>query len=188
MPTVIRRSGDHRIAAWANGLGTTAEVCQWPTGRADWTWRLSIADVACDGPFSVMPGVDRHIAVAQGVGMGLIVDGAEEVRMDRTSPPLSFSGDVTTTSRLLDGPIADLNLMVRRSRAVGRLTVTRVAEGQLIALDRDTVAAVVLEGSVVVGGSTLEPFDAALFDGGDTTTLFADSAAVVAVAAVRLVG
>ena len=87
----IQRFADHRIVPWANGLGVTADVCLWPLDAVEWTWRLSIADVSHDLPFSVMPGVDRHIMVANGAGMGLVIDGAAEVRMDRTSPCLLYT-------------------------------------------------------------------------------------------------
>lgn len=182
----VQRSAEHRVVPWANGLGVTADVCTWPSETTDWTWRLSIADVTDDVPFSSMPGVDRHITVASGSGMALTIDDAAEVRMDRTTAPLSFSGDGFTTCRLLDGPIADLNLMVRRGRATGRLTIARLTDRQQLVPDADTVAAVVLDGSVIVGGSSLAPFDVVLFEGEEAIAISATSATVVALAAVRV--
>jgi len=172
---------------WANGLGITADVFLWPPDTDEWTWRLSIADVTDDVPFSVMPGVDRHIMVAQGVGMGLVIDGAPEHRMDRTTPPLSFDGESITTCRLLDGPIADLNLMVRRGRAVGVLHRVALAEGTTLSIPSNAVAGVVLEGVVTVDDIELLPFDAVRFAGEAHGAVVAtDSAATLAIASVRL--
>jgi environmental stress-induced protein Ves len=158
----IQRSAEHRVVPWANGLGVTADVFLGPAGADDWTWRLSIADVSDDLPFSYMPGIDRHIVVAQGEGMALTIDGAPEHRMDRSTPPLSFAGESATTCRLLDGPIADLNLMLRRGRATGGLRVVAVPPAMAVMTWPGDVAVVVLDGSVNVGPDALTTFDAVL--------------------------
>jgi environmental stress-induced protein Ves len=181
----IQRSAEHRVVPWANGLGITADVFLWPPDVAEWTWRLSIADVTDDVPFSVMPGIDRHIVVAQGAGMALTIDGAPEVRMDGATPPLSFDGESVTTCRLLDGPIADLNLMVRRGGHVGSLRVERLAMGRSLTIASDDVALVVLRGSLRAGGEELQTFDAVLLSACDDVSFTAASAAVCAVASIR---
>ncbi|MCU1368508.1 MAG: hypothetical protein JWL72_983 [Ilumatobacteraceae bacterium] len=180
----IQRSADHRIVPWANGLGVTADLFLWPPDAGVWMWRLSIADVTDDVPFSVMPGIDRHITVAQGAGMTLTIDGAPPVRMDRTSPPLSFDGESTTTCRLLDGPIADLNLMVRRGMHVGSLRLEPLAAGQTLTTVVDDVAVVVLDGSVRVAHEDLQPFDAVRL-AGEATAFEAGPTSLCAVASVR---
>ena len=144
----IQRSADHRVVPWDNGLGVTADVFCWPAGSTDWTWRLSIADVSDDLPFSFMAGIDRHIVVAQGEGMALTIDGAPEYRMDSATPPLLFAGESATSCRLLDGPIAALNLMLRRGRATGGLRVISVPPGAAINPSPGDIAIVVLDGSV----------------------------------------
>lgn len=78
--------------------------------------RVSIASVVDDGPFSSFPGVDRYIAVIDGPGMDLDVDGAH-VSLD-PGVLVRFSGDASTTGRLRGGPVRDLNLMVRRPSTV----------------------------------------------------------------------
>lgn len=182
----VQRSAEHRIVPWANGLGITADVFLWPAGVEDWTWRLSLADVTDDVPFSRMVGIDRHIMVANGAGMGLTIDGAAEVRMDEQFGPLTFDGDVVTTCRLIDGPINDLNLMVRRGRAVGSLRSVRLAPGSTLATEADDVAVVVLAGSVGIGLDSLTPFDAVLLDAADRTSFSTDDGAWCAVASIRL--
>ncbi len=159
----IQRSAEHRIVPWPNGLGITADVFREPTDE-EWDWRLSIADVPDDLPFSVMHGIDRHIMVAQGSGMALVVDGRPEHRMDVTTLPLSFDGDVETSCRLLDGPIQDLNLMVRRGRGIGGLRNVSMSVGKRLEWSSDDVAVVLLYGRAAIDGVRLDPFDAVLLD------------------------
>lgn len=145
------------MVPWANGLGTTAVVARVPD-TDDWAWRLSIADVVSDGPFSSLPGVERWIAVVSGAGMVLTVDGADH-HVTPVSGSFAFDGGAATTCRLVDGPVEDLNLMVRRGRARGSLEV--VADGVAIRLD-GLAACVVLEGSAIIEGESVGPHDAVL--------------------------
>ena len=181
----IQRRAEHRVVPWANGLGTTADVFLWPPDVADWTWRLSLADVTRDVPFSVMPGIDRHILVASGAGMVLAIAGRDEVVMTPASPPLSFDGDDVTTCRLLDGPIQDLNLMVRRGAGAGSMRVVELAERE--ALDRleHDVAIVVLAGSLRVDEQAAGVFDAIRLRADEGDRIVATRRARCAVAQVR---
>ncbi|MCG3056381.1 HutD family protein, partial [Escherichia coli] len=58
---------------WKNGGGATREIAVWPPGAAmeSFAWRISVADIADDGPFSAFPGVDRQIALLEGAGVHL---------------------------------------------------------------------------------------------------------------------
>jgi len=109
------RLSDAVATRWRNGGGVTRELASWPEG-ADWIWRISVAQVAADGPFSHFPGVQRLFCVLQGNGVRLAVDGrVHEVTVG--SGPLEFDGAATVECLLLAGPTQDLNLMVRRGRA-----------------------------------------------------------------------
>jgi len=59
----ILRSADHKRMPWKNGGGETVEIAISPQGAglADFDWRVSMATVASDGPFSVFPGIDRTL-------------------------------------------------------------------------------------------------------------------------------
>jgi uncharacterized protein len=101
-----------RVAVpWRNGRGVTREIAVCPGGADDFLWRLSIADVAADGPFSAFPGYRRVITVLTGAGMRLTVDGA--VHDIGPLEPFEFDGGAQTTCTLPGGPITDLNLIVR---------------------------------------------------------------------------
>lgn len=99
---------------WKNGGGLTRELLAWPT-LADWTVRVSVADIERDGPFSAFPGVARWFVVLEGEGVRLAF--ADAVRRERVQrrgdPPLAFDGAAAPACRLVDGPTRDLNLMLR---------------------------------------------------------------------------
>lgn len=106
-------------APWRNGGGVTRELAAQPAGP-DWTWRISVAEVAASGPFSRFDGVQRWFAVLGGTGVVLKLPGAEH-RLTLAAAPLVFDGEQPVECELLLGPTRDLNLMVRRDRARGRM-------------------------------------------------------------------
>jgi environmental stress-induced protein Ves len=57
-----------RPVAWLNGGGLTRELARGPvsSAQAEFGWRLSLADIERDGPFSSMPGCDRSFALVEG--------------------------------------------------------------------------------------------------------------------------
>ena len=98
---------------WRNGGGMTRELLAAPAGDR-WRVRVSVADIAADGPFSTFAGVQRWFAVLEGDGVALTMDGTEQLRR-AGDPPLQFSEAAAVTCRLLHGPSRDLNLMLRGS-------------------------------------------------------------------------
>ncbi len=181
---MIRRAGEHAVVPWANGLGTTAVIARSPD-IDDWVWRLSLADVVTDGPFSTMPGIDRWIAVAAGDGMDLSIDGGEPVRIQHHDPAYAFDGGAVTSCRLLDGPIRDLNLMLRRGAASGSLELHRLAPNETLHAPADTMAMVVLDGGVHCGRGTLHEGDAVVVQDEPVGVIEAVSQARVAFARIR---
>ncbi|HWI83828.1 MAG TPA: HutD family protein [Ramlibacter sp.] len=129
---------------WRNGGGVTRELAAWPAGAADWTWRISVAEVAASGPFSCFPGVQRWFAVLSGSGVRLRLPQAEH-RLTAASAPFEFDGAVPVDCALLDGPTQDLNLMVRRDRAVARMR--RLSGRQRLLADAARTVAVYAAGA-----------------------------------------
>ena len=127
---------------WKNGGGTTAEIAAFPeeSGFDTFGWRISMADLAADGPFSSFPGIDRTLIVLEGEGLELDVSG-ESYQLDKRSPKLSFSGDDHTVGRLRSGPIRDLNVMTRRDRFQHR---TRIMTSGVALLSDETCAAFIV--------------------------------------------
>ncbi|MBY2946945.1 HutD family protein [Rhizobium leguminosarum] len=112
----ILRAGDHKRMPWKNGKGETVEIAVFPPGASinDFDWRISMATVAEDGPFSIFPGIDRTLAILDGNGMLLDVAGSKPVLLTTASNPLAFAADIPVAARLEDGAITDLNVMTRR--------------------------------------------------------------------------
>jgi hypothetical protein len=126
----ILRAADHKRMPWKNGGGVTTEIAVHPDGAGldSFEWRLSMATVSADGPFSIFAGIERTLAVLEGEGIVLSVAGMADATLTRTSPPLAFPADSQASARLIDGPIQDFNVMTRRGRIAH--TVERVAAGR----------------------------------------------------------
>lgn len=132
----IRRLGpsDYRRMPWKNGGGTTTELAVFPASAEldgeQFLWRISIADIAVNGPFSRFPGYDRTIMLIDGEGM--VLEGRPEgpIELRRQFEPQSFAGDLQVTARLVGGPAKDFNLMVRRGEVEGSLTVERLQQSR----------------------------------------------------------
>ena len=117
----VQRFGEHRAMPWANGRGTSYEIASDRDATNHWSWRVAIAPVVVDGQFSSFAGVDRELAVIEGNGMVLEVDG-ESVQC-LPSRVIRFSGDSTTFAQLVDGPVVDLGLMTVRDSVIGSMVV-----------------------------------------------------------------
>ena len=101
----------------------TDQIAREPAAGDSFFWRLSIAEVAADGDFSLFPGIDRTISLIQGAGMALDFDEAPRKRIDRRFELFDFAGDWHCRCRLIDGPIRDFNLIVDRSTMKARTTL-----------------------------------------------------------------
>lgn len=126
----VLRSKNHRRMPWKNGGGETVEIAVFPR-EADLSafgWRVSMATVASDGPFSVFAGIDRTLSILEGQGMELNITGREPVVLTRASEPLAFPADAATSARLVSGTIVDLNVMTRRGQWAHRVE-RRLFEG-----------------------------------------------------------
>jgi uncharacterized protein len=104
----IIRPDDLPAIPWKNGGGVTREIAKAEDGQG-LIWRISVADVDVDGPFSRFEGLTRILTVIAGVGIDLICPGG--TINARWGEPVRFSGELPVTGRLTDGPIRDLNLI-----------------------------------------------------------------------------
>ncbi len=169
----ILKADHHKRMAWKNGGGETIELAVHPPGAdlSAFGWRVSMARVETDGPFSLFEGIDRTLSLLEGEGMVLEIEGAGARRLRTDSDPLRFAADAPTRARLLGGAILDLNVMTRRGafdHRVHRLaiekphTIAPAARWTLI-LALGPVEAVEVDGTV----HALGPHDALLLDGED---------------------
>lgn len=107
----------------------------------DFDWRISMAKVVSDGPFSNFTAIDRTLVVINGVGLSLDFGDGTSMVLSQDSEPLSFAGDTPTSARLLSGEILDLNVMTRRTRFAHRLV--KLSTATEIELDRCSQAVVI---------------------------------------------
>ncbi|MGH6874155.1 MAG: HutD/Ves family protein [Aestuariivirgaceae bacterium] len=114
---------DYRRTPWKNGGGITTELAVGPENAtlSDFHWRVSIAEVAADGPFSLFPGSDRTIMLIEGGGMILNAGDHGSIALLEPLQAQSFSGDWPVFGRLVSGRVRDFNLIVRRDALHGSL-------------------------------------------------------------------
>jgi len=163
---------------WANGRGTSYEIASDRDDAGNWSWRLAMAPVNEDGPFSRIECVNRFLAVVEGAGMLLSVD-RKKVQC-KPMQVVRFRGDAITEAVLTDGPITDINLMIRRKEAEGEMAV--VSDSGLL---NEASIIVALGGSAQVkcGDSTieLERHDSILECDAETVSLVSGTVCVVSV-------
>lgn len=106
-------ANEYRRERWRNGAGWTREIHRHADG-ADWAWRISIAEIERDAPFSLFPGVERELVLLSGNGLRLRFDDGVVHDLRPPHDKLRFSGERGVAGELLDGPTHDFNLMWRR--------------------------------------------------------------------------
>ncbi|QIL20054.1 HutD family protein [Thermomonas sp. HDW16] len=121
---VLRASGYARMR-WKNGAGWTSEILKvhgsGERDTNDWLWRLSIAEIDADAPFSAFPGVERELVLLSGNGLRLRFDDGETHELLPPHDKLRFAGERTAFGELLDGPTRDFNLMWKRDAVDAQL-------------------------------------------------------------------
>ncbi len=115
MIAVLPASG-FRGGRWLNGMGVSWDIAAEPrdAGAADFDWRLAIARIDADVPFSRYPGIDRIFTLIEGKGLTLDLEGRTPLVVRHSFVPHAFPGDLTTSCRLMEGPCRALNLFLRR--------------------------------------------------------------------------
>ena len=153
----VIRPADYRVMPWKNGGGVTTEISASPPA-GEFDWRVSIATVNGDGPFSTFIGYERHIMTLAGEGMRLEVEGRGRFDLEPFKP-FSFSGDMRVSGSLLNGPVQDFNLMVRRDFGRGTLSVLDYSAGHRLGSGQSLYLVHVLEGECEIGKDQLHPND-----------------------------
>jgi uncharacterized protein len=164
----IIRANDCKTTLWKNGGGSTTEIAVGPAGASleAFDWRISMAKVASDGPFSDFPGIDRTLAVVKGSGLVLAIGEDAPLTLSSETDPVGFAGDTPTSARLTAGAITDLNVMTRRGRFRHRLL--RIATSMSCDFGDDDIAIVLsLDGTTTV----IFGQDSATLDHGDAAVL-----------------
>ncbi len=175
--TPLAPEGFARIL-WKNGGGVTVDIAQErmagasPGGWDGMIWRLGWTTIPTPGPFSDFAGHDRLQVVI--TGSGLVLDTPDgEIDLRTPYRPARYRGEAPIASRLENGPVEVVNLIVRRGAVEAGLDV--LTDGS--ALD--------MEGGIAIAFAPAEP--ATLRIGGGTHALPAGHALRIDDATGRLV-
>ncbi len=103
---------DYQRTRWKNDGGWTSELAR--SGGDDFRWRISIAEIESDGPFSPFPGIERDLVLLDGNGIELDIDDAPARRIVQRFERVHFAGESSVQCRLVAGPTRDFNVMARR--------------------------------------------------------------------------
>ena len=135
---------------WANGMGVTTELYVHNNEQSDRIlWRISMASVSSDGPFSHFAGYDRILVLLDGPGLRLSHQDGTEHCLTNAYQLATFAGDVATHAALIDGPVKDFNVITDRSAY--KPTVTIVASGSdRVAIDADVLAVYAVDDNLLI--------------------------------------
>lgn len=177
----ILRTGDYRRMPWKNGGGETTEMVVSPAAASlhDFDWRVSMARVGAPGPFSRFPGIERTLSVIDGQGLILLFEDQQPTALDRHSEPFTFSGDAAVDSRLVEGPIEDLNVMTRRERCRHDVTKHSLTSSTRISLNGKMTILVANGGTIDISTdpqvATLTSRDALVLEPDEASTVVANA-------------
>jgi environmental stress-induced protein Ves len=146
----VLRFAEYPVVPWRNGRGVTREIAaatvsmgstnRDPDGESvpdlpapAPTWRVSMATVDDEVPFSSFPGLRRMLGVVDGEGIELTVGGRmRSLRRGEMFGP--FAGEASASARPLDGPTLDLGLMIDPGRVRGDMRAVGAGEHDLVGL------------------------------------------------------
>ena len=94
---------------WRNGGGVTRTLAA-QSGQ----WRVSLAEIERDGPYSRFEGISRTSFVLRGAGVTLQDDKAV-VRL-KPFEAVEYDGNVAWLASLVNGPVTALNVMTAQGR------------------------------------------------------------------------
>lgn len=88
-------------------------------------WRLSIAQVVENGPFSDFSGYERSLFLLEGNGIDLAYNRTTSDSLIALLDVARFDGGDATVATLRSGPISDFNLMSRKGKYTVRTETIR---------------------------------------------------------------
>jgi environmental stress-induced protein Ves len=178
----ILRSVDYVARPWKNGGGTTRDIAVSPSGASldTFDWRLSLAQVDRDGPFSRFDNVDRTLVLLSGA----MTLHERDRRIDLVrNQPFAFEGERALEATVGGGSTLDFNVMTRRGRA------SHIARRESFSQQSNfetragrTIVLFALECGLIVHGEQLNVHDTAIITAQRVSvTTAADSAAALVI-------
>lgn len=166
MPIRIIRQADFIEGRWRNGLGVSWDIASEPAGSGpqDFSWRLAIARIDGDVPFSHYDRVDRVFTLLDGNGLDLTVEGTGRLAAHDCFVPHRFPGDAATMCKLRGGPCRALNLFLGRDQWQAGVDIMKPAGARRIAHSGPSLF-FALRGGGDINGRVLQCGDAAVAAG-----------------------
>lgn len=131
------RQEQFRRMPWKNGKGETLELlCQ--QDEQGIRWRISQAAVVEDGVFSDFTGMQRTLVLLSGQGMQLTHQVTESHNLTQPLDMARFAGFEHTVASLTQGPIEDLNIMVRQADTQAQVTALVANANQSLTRQTDS--------------------------------------------------
>ena len=153
----VLRTDAYRAMPWRNGKGMTREIARDPADGEAFRWRLSLADIAQDGPFSAYPGYRRALVLVHGDDLRLTFGGHGQRRLSPARCGARFEGDWTTECSVPLGRCTDLSLIVRKGPAGSPACIVRAPSIVSLASTREVMlsaalysALFILEGTALI--------------------------------------
>lgn len=165
----------YRRLRWRNGLGWTREIHAASAageGGEAWDWRLSIAEIEADGPYSAFPGVEREQVLLSGEGLVLDFGHGGERRLEPPHGRQRFGGGGALQARLRAGRVEVFNLMWRPTKVAAQLWHRPLVDSMLLFVDPGSTWVVhVMAGQATLDGGRALP----LLEMGDSALLEASA-------------
>lgn len=180
-----------RSAPWKNGGGSTTEIAISPAGAHldDFEWRVSLATIAQDGPFSSFPGIDRSLALVDGDGV-LLDFGDERFVLSPSEPLIEFAGEDAVHATVTGQHTTDFNVMTRRGVCRHRLELLTVSGKEALKRRAGTTVLFLAEGESLTLSSARERiamvrYDTVVMEAEEDWTLEAQQATVLVADIIR---
>jgi uncharacterized protein len=130
--TTLLQPSRYQRTRWKNDGGWTTELARRDDDAGGFLWRVSIAEIERDGPFSAFPGVERDLLLLEGNGIELDIGDEPAHRLSRRFERAHFAGEADVYCRLLAGPTRDFNVMARRDAIIADVTARPLVGSMLL--------------------------------------------------------
>ena len=120
-----------KVVPWKNGGGVTTELYRLDSSISNdsFLFRLSLAEVKQDGPFSLFPGIDRILVLLDGQGF-ILKNPKSEICLNQKLSPINFSGEEKIDCYLINEPCRDFNIMVKRDWGKATVAVETISANE----------------------------------------------------------
>jgi uncharacterized protein len=160
-------AGDYVEQPWKNGGGLSHEIAAF-VSEGTMLWRVAIAKIAKDGPFSDFSGYDRTILALDGGMVMLEVEGGTVAL--QPDEPFPFAGEIAVAARL--------TVITLRAEFVHDVEI--VTGPQRFAMDEDEVAFVyAIESAAGVDGTAIAQGDTVIIQDEESFSVVTGGSAAV---------